>query len=371
MGSIPSRPLVSLFYPFKKGVSSRHVKSTGLSIGSDPELCLLDKNEKIIRAKDVIHQEHDKFGVDGHSFIAELRPNPAIHPRDLISSIREVLGSRASQLQQLIWRAGPWVCDKPLGGHIHFGVPKEDHIVDALNHQFAILLALIEPDKAAATRRTTIFYGDKPYGQLGDVRSKNWGFEYRTPSSFIVTPGATLGLLTAAKAIVWEEIQGGSQAFSKLPRTTREDLAFTDDDFHHCKRSVFLPKIEALKNQLAKMLYFGKGQEGNDLWSAITYLLKQVVEKGGYNPNEDLKAKWKLINENTKKFSQPPTLWQSLAQPGGWWHQNPQPPPDNLFVIPTANLQNFTFNQNPQPQQNTFTVPTLTDPGAIWEGLEE
>ena len=342
------------------------MKSTQLSVGSDPELCLLDQNEKIVRAGDVINKTEDRFGVDGHPFIAELRPQPAIHPRDLVASIREVLGSRAAQLQNLIWRAGPWVCEKPLGGHIHFGVPKEDHIVDALNHQFAILLGLIEPPKGAATRRTHIFYGDKPYGQLGDVRTKQWGFEYRTPSSFIVSPGVALGLLAAAKAIVWEEIEGGSQAFSKLTATERAALAFTTDDFHLCNKAVFLPKLDSLKQQLAKMLYFKKGQEGSDLWSAITYLLKQVTEKGGYSSNDDMKVKWKLIAETSKPSKQPATLWQSLAQSGNWWIQNP-PAQDNLFVMHNATL---TTTLQPTPVPAAWHVPAnTTDPDTIWAGL--
>ncbi len=340
------------------------MKSTGLSIGSDPELCLLDKNLKLVRAAEVINQEASKFGLDGHNFIAELRPNPAIHPRDLVASIKEVLGSRAAQLQNLIWRAGPWVCDKPLGGHIHFGVPKEDHIIDALNHQFAILLALTEPAKAAATRRTHIFYGNKPYGQLGDVRSKEWGFEYRTPSSFIEKPGVALGLLTAAKAIVWEEIQGGSQAFSKLTSPERTNLTFSNDDFHQCNKAVFLPKLEALKAQLAKMLYFKKGQEGSDLWTAMTYLLTHVIEKGGYVADNDIKEKWKLVaSENKTHSTQPPTLWQSLAQPGVWWSsitaQNPN------FVVHGITTQAFS-----PPQPPNFPIPPSQDPELIWGGLQ-
>jgi len=266
------------------------VNSTKLTIGSDPELVMEDSSNKIVRACDVIPNAKDKFGVDGHVFIAELRPPPAVHPRDLVAQIKDVLASRAEQLKDYKWLAGPWIQKKPLGGHIHFGVPLEDHFADALNHQFAPLLALSEPAELAALRRTTkpsaiglhSSTGDNPYGMLGDIRKKTWGFECRTPGSYIVTPGVTLGLITAGKAIVWEEIEGGSQAYSKLSAADRQALEFSPQDFHMCARPVFLAKLDLLKKQLAKMRYFEKGEEGADLWPAISYLLNKVIEKGGY-----------------------------------------------------------------------------------------
>ncbi len=345
------------------------MSSTKVSIGSDPELVMLDQNEKIIRASDVIQRAEDKFGLDGHPYIAELRPTPAIHPRDLVASIKNVLASRVVDLQNWTWKAGPWVCERPLGGHIHFGVPFEDHMKDALDNQFGTILALAEPAEAAAQRRTVVFYGDKPYGLLGDIRTKDWGFEYRTPSSFIVTPGTTLGLITIAKAIIWEELEGGSQAFSKLPLETRTQMGFKPEDFHHCKREVFLPKLELLRNQLFKMRYFEKGEEGGDLWPAVSYLLKQVVEKGGYTSKGDIKIRWKLIFDAKPPVKIGPQIfWRDLVtQHHNWWLHNPLEEHQENFLVQSPIA--FNIPTNGTTTQETWQWGNRADPETIWQGL--
>lgn len=275
--------------------------STKLTVGTDPEL-ILTKGEKLIKAGDIIEDKYSKFGVDGHPYIAELRPDAAVYPRDLISSIRKTLASRAMQLQDYSWMVGPWVLDKPLGGHIHFGTKLTDEILQALNNQFAPILALVEPSKEAKSRRTIVFYGDRPYGLLGDVREKKWGFEYRTPSSFITTPGLTLGLITVAKAIVYEAMNKGKQTFCHLPLDMQHKLSnFTKEDFHNCSRNIFLPMLPSIEKQLGQMEYFKEGEEGHDLWPSVAYLLKQVVEKDGWKVTKDIKTKWKLISTLEKK----------------------------------------------------------------------
>jgi hypothetical protein len=337
-----------------------------------------DSSNKIVKVCDVIPNAKDKFGVDGHVFIAELRPPPAVHPRDLVAQIKDVLASRAEQLKDYKWLAGPWNQKKPLGGHIHFGVPLEDHFAEALNHQFAPLLALSEPAELAALRRTTkpsaiglhSSTGDDPYGMLGDIRKKTWGFEYRTPSSFIVTPGVALGLITAGKAIIWEEIQGGSQAYSKLSTNDRKALEFSPEDFNKCNRFVFLAKLDLLKTQIAKMRYFEKGEEGSDLWPAIAYLLNKVIEKGGYSVTEDIKKKWKLMSNYTPPTkAEPQVFWKDLTEANHqWWLNNPLAQVQNQFVIANANYNGASLsNTVPQPQQWQWA---LADPETIWNGLQ-
>jgi hypothetical protein len=318
------------------------VTSTQLSLGSDPELLLVDKQEQIVCAGDVISETKSAFGVDGHKYIAELRPTAAIHPRDFVSSIRDVLKSRISTLNKYIWRAGPWVCEKPLGGHIHFGTPYQDSLVSALDGQFAPILALIEPATEAAKRRTTVFYGSKPYGLLSDYRKKNWGFEWRTPSSFITTPGVTLGALTIAKAIVWEELNKGKHAFSCLTEQQRELLKFKPEDFYSCKREVFLPMLEALEVQLSKMLYFNKNQEGHDLWPAVSYILHQVIPKKGYTCKNDVKQKWKLESElDTTYLETLPPLWKDLIKnrQAKEWYTEMLPEQADQFILKDENNQ--------------------------------
>ena len=268
-----------------------------ISIGTDPEL-VFAKNGKLICAADVLTRPGGEFGLDGHKFIAELRPKPAISPRDLVESIRKILQTEASNLSAYTWHAGAWIFDKPLGGHIHFGVPSSDNIVDALDHQFAIALALIEPQKEAQTRRTTTFPGardQRPYGLLSDVRDKPHGFEYRTPSSFIVSPGVSLGILALAKAVVYEEVVGGSCAWSNLPKHTRDELTFDKEDFYNCNKEIFRTREVKLWELISNMKYFAKGEEGRNLWSSVSFLKNKVAKNLGFLSKSDIKEKWKLL----------------------------------------------------------------------------
>src|SRR5205823_3366548 len=122
----------------------------------------------------------------------------------------------------------------------------------------------------------------------------------------------------------------------------RKALEFSPDAFHTCNRETFLPKLELLKNQLAKMRYFQKGEEGSDLWPAISYLLKQVIEKGGYETKGDIKAKWKLISPTAKaKPIEPQIFWKDLVETNNnWWLHNPL----------AATQQQFMFHAVPTPE---------------------
>lgn len=295
--------------------------STKLTIGTDPELVLSYKG-KLVRAGDVIMDRGAKFGLDGHPYIAELRPDAAVHPKDLVESVKKTLGSRAEELAKYSWLAGPWALDKPLGGHIHFGVRLEERFKEALNHQFAPILALIEPPEGAAQRRTFPFYNGHAYGLLGDIREKRWGFEYRTPGSFIVSPGISLGVMALAKAIIWEEMNKGKSAWSSLNDAQRKELTFAAKDFHECKRDVFKPMLPKIEEYLRDMVYFKEGQEGRDLWPSITYLINQVIKKGGYNAAKDIKGRWKLLEPAVT--DEPSIAPPKIVPAQDWWRRADQ-----------------------------------------------
>lgn len=265
-----------------------------LTIGTDPELLLTDQEGKLIKALDFL-RKNGKFGVDGHPYIAELRPKHAVYPRDLVENIRALLRTEEKNLQNFRWISGPYAKDRPMGGHIHFGVPVEDKFVDALDHQFAIILALVEPQQEAMRRRTIPLGGNnngKPYGLLADIRVKPWGFEYRTPSSFIVSPGVALGTLTLAKAVVSEEMVGGKSAWSKISPAQRKVLKFAAQDFHNCNKPIFKEKLADLWTLIKQMRYFQAGQEGHNLWSVVSYLKGNVIQKEGFVANRDIKTRW-------------------------------------------------------------------------------
>jgi len=276
--------------------------SIEITIGTDPELiCYDDKKEELVHVAHTVPNRNAEFGADGHGYIAELRPPPTVSPLDLTERVRISLMKGFEHLGFAKWMAGPWLYEKPMGGHIHFGIDPTDSMIDALDHQLGILLALVEPCEAAKTRRTNVFIGhggylnnqNRPYGLLSDFKKKPYGFEYRTPSSFIVTPSIATGIFSLAKAIVYEEAVRGECSWSKLPLTTRKKLAFRKTDFNNCNRDVFLKKLDALWPIVRRMDYFKKGMEGRPLWSKVQSLL-QTVKKDGFPDIKDIKPKWKI-----------------------------------------------------------------------------
>lgn len=334
--------------------------STKLTMGTDPEL-VLSRRGTIVRAGDVIYERDSKFGVDGHPYTAELRPDPAVNPRDLVESLRKTLASRAEQLAGYVWLAGPWALDKPLGGHIHFGVPMESRFKDALNYMFGPVLALIEPQKEATQRRTFPFYNGRAYGALGDIREKKWGFEYRTPGSYIVSPGVTLATITIAKAIIWEEINKGKMAFSSLNDNERQSLVFPEKDFNNCVKDTFLEKLPLLEKYLKEMIYFKPGQEGRDLWPAVAYLINHTIKNRGYRIGHDIKLKWKLAvagEQKESKLPPPPLINVPVAN---WWRNTERAIRIPQFLVP--DFVDETPEQAPMPLAGN--VPLMAA-GEIW-----
>lgn len=284
-------------------------ESTGLTIGADPELVCLNKtNDAPVNIVDFLPRQGE-FGADGHGYIAEIRPKFAVYPRDLNENIRNALLQGFPQFSPNEWVAGPYIKEKPLGGHIHIGTPLTDPITDALIHLMCPILAVVENREQACMRRTRAFIGSggymnnqgRPYGDMGDVKVKSYGFEWRTPSSFIMSPATSLAVITLTKAVVWEQVIGGPTSFNRLPRRTIKNFTFKADDFNNCKKSVFLPMLEELWKIFHRLHYFRKGIEGRQLWSSISYL-KRCITMGGFKVGGDLKRPWKINSEAYQQF---------------------------------------------------------------------
>ncbi len=268
------------------------MSNADFTVGTDPEIVLVKPDRTLLKVRGVI-PERGQFGVDGHGYIAELRPEPAIFPKDLTANLRSAFGTQYHKLKEYRWQAGPWILDKPLGGHIHFGLPLEESHSVALEKLMSIVLGLIEPFTQAKQRRTFPFYHNTPYGLLGDIRTKPYGWEWRVPSSFIVSPGITTAVFALCKAFIFEEIVNGKFSYSNLPINIKQELKFKPNDFIHCNRKVFLEMLPALWNIIQGMAYFQKDNEGATLWSSITYLRRFAIEKGGILIPSDIKVKSK------------------------------------------------------------------------------
>lgn len=164
------------------------------TLGADPELvCHL--NGSFVPAKRFF-KYNSSMGVDGCDQIAELRPGYSESPIDLTAKIHTLLAFGHSKVPDLEFIAGHYVDGYPIGGHIHFSIHPETQMVDSLDVVLGSLSCCIDDQ---FQKRQRIQSG---YGRTGAFRKKPYGFEYRVPGSWLLSPATSLVTLTLAKLTV-------------------------------------------------------------------------------------------------------------------------------------------------------------------------
>ncbi len=201
------------------------------TVGSDPEF-LIFKGNSFVPASDVlnVNNSHPTVGTDGCSSTGEIRPE---YSSDPIGHFNNVLMS-LTRLEELMHNAGDFEIragsgnPNPIGGHIHFGIKKDDNkiknIVDMLDLASLILVSVEEKNNNIERRCGS-------YGYLGDFRHQDWGFEYRTPASWLVSPGITRGFLTMYYTIAYEGLAKKNKKFADLVRWYKEHDVITPFNF--------------------------------------------------------------------------------------------------------------------------------------------
>lgn len=166
------------------------------TIGCDPEL-IMAKNGRIIPADSYLEFK-SSFGTDGCDAVTELRPGYDSNPIALTAKIKKILDYGAGQIPADVGLySGHFQYDYPIGGHIHIGMSMESRfIIMNMNIALEALSNCIDDIAQRDERRSS------GYGQIGDYRENNWGFEYRTPGSWLLSPATTLSYLTMAKLAV-------------------------------------------------------------------------------------------------------------------------------------------------------------------------
>jgi hypothetical protein len=162
----------------------------GVKLGTDMELMLRNPAGKMVLASKYFGRR-GPIGCDDRSVqmdgkrlpLLELRPDPDTNPLGLVNNLRDLMVEAVMTINRrgVEWRAGSMPF-RPYstGGHIHFSnVPLSSHFIRVLDNYLGLPLMLVEDPFTSSLRRPR-------YGFLGDVRHKSWGFEYRTPASFLV-----------------------------------------------------------------------------------------------------------------------------------------------------------------------------------------
>lgn len=195
-----------------------------IQIGCDPEFLLMNGSCRV-NVDSALNRttSYGEIGSDHGCRVGELRPKHG-HPKDVTVNIRELvlkLKNAVSQNQnyrntsvKMVAGGGGEITSESIGGHIHisglnFSVSNfnsyrckqnqmstnEDRLILALDFFIGRRLKRVPGGKRASSS----------YGQPSDVRSQDWGIEYRTPPSWLSEPKLTESTLALAYLIakIW------------------------------------------------------------------------------------------------------------------------------------------------------------------------
>jgi len=189
-------------------------------IGADPEFLLFDGDNPFYANRDGVLPHYGPLGYDGA--MAEVRPDPAITPDQLVKNIERVFRDKdlTKGIKQFKWMCGCYFKDHrrdfPIGGHIHIGNPvriaklpgnDREYFFKILNKIIDELLALpmirLDGAELGSARRTKCTMGK--YGYFGEWRVCNGRLEHRTLSGMWLShPSLAKCVLGTAKAIINE-----------------------------------------------------------------------------------------------------------------------------------------------------------------------
>jgi len=272
-------------------------------LGTDPEFVFIG-NEGLVSA-DIYYPRqnngrHDnpEIGGDGHPKTVEIRTSPKSSPKEVVGEIKRIFTAHKDDIpREYAWRAGSFCAGKSLGGHIHFGdIRVEDGIITALDGIIGQVVTLLEDTQEAKQRRAT------EYGKRGDIRVKPWGFEYRTPASWIVSPEISLGVLALAKACVQEELAQDAMCIRYLTGNRLQAVANIDrHSFMSVDKSYFLEKLPVLWDVISRYRYFFT-EEGRPLWRNVALLKHIALNYPSWHTEKDLLHRWKVVRRTPSAY---------------------------------------------------------------------
>ncbi|MBC9784182.1 hypothetical protein H1S01_06610 [Heliobacterium chlorum] len=248
-----------------------------IQLGADPEFMLKSvRTGKMIPANRFFAVK-GAIGCDQRKAIGELRPRPKSTPRELTEAIGSLLTKASEKVQKkrvaLMAGSMPFA-QFPIGGHIHFGsLNLNFRLLQALDNYLLIPLFCIERKRTAIRRR-------KYYGCVGDIRPKGPGrFEYRAPSSWLVSPAITLAALSLAKLV--------AEHAPRLERSYFADLSAVRAFYQGDKEYFRLP-VKELRQDLTSLPGY------SDYATDLQPLWQMIDEEQEWDEEADLCSTWEL-----------------------------------------------------------------------------
>lgn len=278
-GPVSVRRYASAIREFQRLWSRR---PTPFLIGADPEFMLVHRRTRRLIVASYYLRKDGSLGLDNQRLagsrsrrpIAEVRPRPAAEPEQVVERIRRLLRRMPRRLRRrtIRWCAGSGPRgDYPIGGHIHFsGLPLSAGLVRALDAYLALPLLMVEDPRRARRRR-------RRYGFLSEVREKSWGFEYRTPPSWLVSPGYARAVLALTQLVArhWRRLQ--RDPFLD-PRAVRA--------FKICDKAALRPHFEAVWADLSALPEYARYASDLDALAAV------ARSGGSWNEQRDFRLAW-------------------------------------------------------------------------------
>lgn len=251
------------------------------TIGADPEFCCIAGRTLVESA--AYTNNYDEFGCDGNGITFEVRPEPSIDPIVIVTNIHDIFARKIhanKEFAEFQWRAGSYYADCSLGGHIHFGIPSRQiatrTCANVLDNYVGAISLLIEHKGQGLRRRT-----ESNYGRPGDTRRQDWGFEYRTMSSWITSPYVASAILCLAKTVMFELLNNPN--FQPRAQVTEQDFVTMDVNR-------ILTLFPDIWNDITSMKMYQAYKPYIDL---IYFLVKKKLT---WFPSTSMKEAWGLVD---------------------------------------------------------------------------
>ena len=257
-------------------------------------------------------------GCDGNTVVGELRPHHSSNPinhfyeiRELIHELYEISEKKdICDGKKLGMFSGGYQFGNRLGGHIHIGynvidlfgldniqpftTNTESHInfVDlvisnVLSYYLSIFVGVplicISDNDTYELRHVRSYYENDDFGQFGSGRMKEYGFEWRMPSSWLVTPDLCLMVLTTSYVVAYEAI---NRTVNMYKNRKSEAILFHDEIV---TSKYDAQTINEMIINIDRAEYFIQSERIDDLKAYINSIYEQIQEMILYKDNPNYK----------------------------------------------------------------------------------
>lgn len=250
-----------------------------------------------------------EIGCDEQSALGELRPkhgnNPIEHFNEILKLMKEMNDLLEPEIvcygKELQIKAGAYQGDKEfdtfsLGGHIHLGCNKYtniDYLSEYLSFFCGIPLTLItdiEKKFYDNTSERDMRHKQGEYGEYGSYREKEYGIEFRMPSSWLVFPQITIGALSLAYIVGYEFLSKEitmSDPWELRFRQNHGIIAAKYIEWYERQNWVLLQgEFEPIKLEIQQMKLYPKYKE------YIDYILDMIDNNETWHSERDIMPLW-------------------------------------------------------------------------------